>query len=69
MASTLIVTDFKSGDTTMVILEDSNGGHIYKYAITGNTTRVDETSTVNPKKAVIQSTKFTGIMTWTVIGK
>ena len=69
VASTLIVTDFKSGDTTMVILEDSNGGQIYKYAITGNTTRVDETSTVNPKKAVIQSTKFTGIMTWTVIGK
>ena len=69
VASTLIVTDFKSSDTTMVILEDSNGGQIYKYAITGNTTRVDETSTANPKKAVIQSTKFTGIMTWTVIGK
>ena len=43
--------------------------HHSLYAITGNTTRVDETSTVNPKKAVIQSTKFTGIMTWTVIGK
>ena len=69
VASTLIVTDFKSSDTTMVILEDSNGGQIYKYAITGNTTRVDESSTVTPKKAVIQSTKFTGIMTWTVIGK
>ena len=37
VASTLIVTDFKSSDTTMVILEDSNGGQIYKYAITGNT--------------------------------
>ena len=69
VASTLIVTDFKSSDTTMVILEDSNGGQIYKYAITGNTTRVDESSTANPNKAVIQSTKFTGIMTWTVIGK
>lgn len=69
VASTLIVTDYKSKDTTMVLLEDANGGKIYEYIITGNATRVDGSSTTSPKKAIIQGTKFTGILEWTVTAK
>ena len=69
VASTLIVTDYKSKDTTMVLLEDANGGKIYEYFITGNATRVDGSSTTSPKKAIIQGTKFTGILEWTVTAK
>ncbi len=69
VASTLIVTDFKSKDTTTVRLEDGNGGKIYEYIITGNATRVDGSSTSSPKKAIIQGAKFTGILEWTVTGK
>ena len=66
VASTLIVTDFKSSDTTIVHLEDANGGTIYQYTVTGNSTRVDGSSTTKPKKAVIQGTKFNGILEWTL---
>ena len=66
VASTLIVTDFKSSDTTIVRLEDANGGTIYQYTVTGNSTRVDGSSTTKPKKAVIQGTKFNGILEWTL---
>lgn len=69
VASTLIVTDYKSKDTTTVRLEDANGGKIYEYIVTGNTTHVDGSSTTSPKKAVITGTKFTGILEWTVTGK
>ena len=69
VASTLIVTDYKSKDTTMVLLEDANGGKIYEYIITGNATRVDGSSSASPKKAIIQGTKFTGILEWTVTAK
>ena len=69
VASTLIVTDYKSKDTTMVLLEDANGGKIYEYIITGNATRVDGSSSTSPKKAIIQGTKFTGILEWTVTAK
>ena len=66
VASTLIVTDYKSKDTTTVRLEDTNGGKIYEYIVTGNATRVDGSSTTSPKKAIIQGSKFTGILEWTV---
>ena len=66
VASTLIVTDYKSKDTTTVRLEDANGGKIYEYIVTGNVTRVDGSSTTSPKKAIIQGSKFTGILEWTV---
>ena len=66
VASTLIVTDYKSKDTTTVRLEDANGGKIYEYIVTGNVTRVDGSSTTIPKKAIIQGSKFTGILEWTV---
>lgn len=66
VASTLIVTDYKSKDTTTVRLEDANGGKIYEYIVTGNATRVDGSSTTSPKKAIIQGSKFTGILEWTV---
>ena len=60
---------YKDSEKYMYGDDEAPANPDYKYAITGNTTRVDEASTANPKKAVIQSTKFTGIMTWTVIGK
>ncbi len=66
VASTLIVTDYKSKDTTTVRLEDANGGKIYEYIVTGNATRVERLSTTSPKKAIIQGSKFTGILEWTV---
>ena len=66
VASTLIVTDYKSKDTTMVRLEDSSGGKIYEYVVTGNVTRVDGESTNKPTKAIIKGKKFTGILEWTV---
>ncbi len=69
LASTLIVTDYKGKDTTTVRLEDANGGKIYEYIVTGNTTQVDGSSTDKPKKAVIQGAKFTGILEWTVTAK
>ena len=69
VASTLIVTDYKSKDTTTVLLEDTNGGKIYEYIITGNATHVDGSSITSPKKAIIQGTKFTGILEWTVTAK
>jgi len=69
VASTLIITDFKSGDTTTVRLKDANGVNIYKYVITGNATYVDGTSTLKPKKAIIQGTMFNGILEWIVTAK
>ena len=66
VASTLIVTDYKSKDTTMVRLEDSSGRKIYEYVVTGNVTRVDGESTNKPTKAIIKGKKFTGILEWTV---
>ena len=66
VASTLIVTDFKSSDTTIVHLEDANAGTIYRYTVTGNSTRLDGSSTTKPKKAVIQGTNFNGILEWTL---
>ena len=66
LASTLIVTDYKNSDSTIVLLQGLNGEEIYKYIITGNATRVDANSRTKPKKALIQSNSFTGILSWTV---
>ena len=57
VASTLIVTDFKSSDTTIVHLEDANAGTIYRYTVTGNSTRLDGSSTTKPKKRASRSTR------------
>ena len=67
IASTLIVTDHKNSDTTIVILQGENDEEIYKYIVTGNMTRVNANSRIQPKKALIQSNSFTGIFSWTVI--
>ena len=69
VASTLIITDFKSSDTTTVRLEDANGVNIYEYVIMGNATHVDGVSTLKPKKAIIQGTMFNGILEWIVTAK
>ena len=66
LASTLIVTDYKNNDTTIVLLQDVNGEDIYKYIISGNITRSDANTRIKPKKAIIQSNSFTGILSWTV---
>ena len=66
LASTLIVTDYKNSDTTFVLLQGVNGEEIYKYIVTGNTTRVNANSKTQPKKALIKSNSFTGILSWTV---
>jgi hypothetical protein len=66
LASTLIVTDYKNNDTTIVLLQDANGEDIYKYIISGNITRSDANTRIKPKKAIIQSNSFTGILSWTV---
>ena len=67
IASTLIVTDHKNSDTTIVILQGENDEEIYKYIVTDNMTRVNANSRKQPKKALIQSNSFTGIFSWTVI--
>ena len=67
IASILIVTDHKNSDTTIVILQGENNEEIYKYIVTGNMTRVNANSRIQPKKALIQSNSFTGIFSWTVI--
>ena len=66
LASTLIVTDYKNTDTTIVLLQGLNGEQIYKYIVTGNVTRVNANSRTQPKKAIIQSNSFTGIFSWTI---
>ena len=66
LASTLIVTDYKNTDTTIVLLQGLNGEQIYKYIVTSNVTRVNANSRTQPKKAIIQSNSFTGIISWTV---
>ena len=66
IASTLIVTDHKNSDTTIVLLQGDNGEEKYKYIVTGNTTRENANSRAQPKKALIQSNSFTGILSWTI---
>ena len=54
VASTLIVTEYKSTDTT------------YDYMVNSNMTRVDHTASLKPKKAILQGRKFSGILQWVV---
>ena len=49
-----------------LLFVDKNGEEIYKYTVTGNTTRVNASSRTQPKKALIQSNSFSGILSWTV---
>ena len=66
VASTLIVTEFKSTDTTFIQLVDVDGLKIYDYMVNANMTRVDQTASVKPKKAILQGNKFSGILEWVV---
>jgi hypothetical protein len=66
VASTLIVTEFKSTDTTFIQLVDVDGLKIYDYMVNGNMTRVDQTASLKPKKAILQGNKFSGILEWVV---
>ena len=66
VASTLIVTEFKSTDTTFIELVDVDGLKIYDYIVNSNMTRVDQTASLKPKKAILQGNKFSGILEWVV---
>jgi len=66
VASTLIVTEYKSTDTTFIELVDVDGLKIYDYMVNSNMTRVDQTASLKPKKAILQGNKFSGILEWVV---
>jgi len=51
VASTLIVTEYNSTDTTFIELVDVDGLKIYDYTVNSNMTRVDQTASLKPKKA------------------
>ena len=66
LASGLIVTEYKGNDTTLIRLEDEVGDEIYKYSINGDITELNTSSTSKPKKAIIITKNFTGILDWSV---
>jgi len=66
LASGLIVTEYKGNDTTLIRLEDDAGDEIYKYLINGDITELNTSSTSKPKKAIIITKNFTGILDWSV---
>ena len=66
LASGLIVTEYKGNDTTLIRLEDDAGDEIYKYSINGDITELNTSSTSKPKKAIIITNNFTGILDWSV---
>ena len=66
VASTLIVTEYNSTDTTFIELVDVDGLKIYDYTVNSNMTRVDQTASLKPKKAILQVRKFSGILEWVV---
>ena len=66
LASGLIVTEYKGNDTTLIRLEDDAGDEIYKYSINGDITELNTSSTSKPKKAIIITKNFTGILDWSV---
>jgi len=66
VASTLIVTEYKSTDTTFIELVDVDGLKIYDYMVNSNMTRVDQTASLKPKKAILQGRIFSGILQWVV---
>ena len=66
LASGLIVTEYKGNDTTLIRLEDEAGDEIYNYSINGDITELNTSSTSKPKKAIIITKNFTGILDWSV---
>ena len=66
LASGLIVTEYKGNDTTLIRLEDDAGDEIYKYLINGDITELNTSSTSKPKKAIIITKNFTGILDWSI---
>ena len=66
LASSLIVTESKSNDTTLIKLEDEDGGEIYKYSIIGDLTQLNTSSTTKPTKATVITKNFTGILDWSL---
>ena len=66
LASGLIVTEYKGNDTTLIRLEDDAGDEIYKYSINGDITELNTSSTSKPKKAIIITKNFSGILDWSV---
>ena len=66
LASGLIVTEYKGNDTTLIRLEDEAGDEIYNYSINGDITELNTSSTSKPKKAIIITKNFTGILDWSI---
>ena len=66
LASGLIVTEYKGNDTTLIRLEDEAGDEIYNYSINGDITELNTSSTSKPKKAIIITKNFSGILDWSV---
>ena len=66
LASSLIVTESKGNDTTLIRLEDEDGGEIYKYSIIGDLTQLNTSSTTKPTKATVITKNFTGILDWSL---
>ena len=66
LASGLIVTEYKGNDTTLIRLEDEAGDEIYNYSINGDITELNTSSTSKPKKAIIITKNFTGILDWSL---
>ena len=69
LASSLIVTETKGNDTTLIKLEDDGGGEIYKYSIISDIAELNTTASTQPKKAMIITKNFTGILDWSVTVK
>ena len=69
LASSLIVTESKGNDTTLIKLEDNTGTEIYKYSIIGDITDLNTSSITQPSKAVIIAKNFTGILDWSITAK
>ena len=69
LASSLIVTESKVNDTTLIKLEDNTGAEIYKYSIIGDITDLNTSSISQPSKAVIIAKNFTGILDWSITAK
>ena len=69
LASSLIVTETKGNDTTLIKLEDDGGGEIYKYSIIGDIAELNTAASTQPKKAMIITKNFTGILDWSVTVK
>ena len=66
LASSLIVTESKGNDTTLIKLEDEDGGEIYKYSIIGDLTKLNTSSTTKPTIATVITKNFTGILDWSL---